>query len=123
MEQELPEVTKVIVEVFLDFSEESDKALKTLLAVAEELLDQHIWVDVIPHHVWFSDPLEAEAMDLPRIVINGKIRFIGKAPEKNEVKSAIMERIGAPFVKSEDVGIESIRFFDGGFKEITFVST
>jgi hypothetical protein len=34
-----------------------------------------------------------------------------------------MERIGTPFVKSEDMGIESIRFFDGGFKELAFVST
>lgn len=122
MEQELPEVAKVIVEIYLDFSEESDKALKTLLSVAEELLDEHIWVDVIPHHVWFASPLEAEVMDLPKIVINGKIRFIGKAPDKSEMISAIRERVGMPPIKSEEVELEATRYFDGGFREVSFAS-
>ncbi|MEM1634596.1 MAG: thioredoxin family protein [Thermosphaera sp.] len=123
MEQEFPEVAKVIVEIYLDFSEESDKALKTLLSVAEELLDEHIWVDVIPHHVWFTDPLEAEVMDLPKIIINGKIRFIGRAPDRAEIISAIRERIGMPAIKSEEIEIETARYFDGGFREVAFASS
>jgi len=64
------EVTKVIVEVQLDFSEESDEALRTLFAVAEELLDKHnIWVEIIPTHIWFVDPVQAEMSDFPKIFI------------------------------------------------------
>jgi len=108
-------VTKVIVEIRLDFSEESDEALRTLFQVAEELLDKYnIWVEIIPEHLWFDDPLEAESMDLPQIFINGKLRFIGKVPSKNELKSAIMERIGVTPTRREEAGIGVTKLYDGG---------
>ncbi|MEM4825174.1 MAG: hypothetical protein QW354_04795, partial [Desulfurococcaceae archaeon] len=68
------DMSKVIVEIQLDLSEESDTALRTLFNAAEELLDRYgVWVEIIPIHIWSNDPLESETMDLPRIYINGKL--------------------------------------------------
>ncbi|MCY0868654.1 MAG: thioredoxin family protein [Desulfurococcus sp.] len=108
-------VVKVIVEVRLDFSEESDKALRRVFYVAEELLDKYgVWVEIIPEHVWFTDPLEAEVMDLPQIYINGKLRFIGRAPSISDLKSAIMEKVGVQPAKREEAGIVGTKLYDGG---------
>ncbi len=115
---------KVIVEIQLDFSEESDKALRVLFNVAEELLDKHgIWVEIVPVHLWFADPLESELADLPKIFINGKLRFIGRAPSRKELIEAIMSHVGTPPVKTE---LSAIKFgkvnFDGGLPEVALVA-
>lgn len=117
--------TKVIVEVQLDFSDESDKALRALFSIAEELLDKYnLWVEIIPVHLWFADPLEAEASDLPRIFINGKLRFIGRTPRKGELVDAILEHAGLPPKPSESVysTISTKMNFDGGLPEVVLVS-
>lgn len=120
---ELENISKVIVEIQLDFSEESDEALRLLFQVAEELLDRDgIWVEIIPVHIWLDDPLEAESMDLPRIFINGKLRFIGKVPSKKELKSAIMERVGVTPVNKEESSINATRLYDGGVGDAVLVS-
>lgn len=118
------EVTKVIVEIQLDFSEESDKALRLLFNVAEELLDRYnLWVEIVPVHVWFVDPLEAELADLPKIFINGKLRFIGKAPSRGELVKAIIEHVGLPPGKSEvATQVYAKVGFDGGLPEVSLVS-
>jgi hypothetical protein len=118
------EISKVIVEVQLDFSEESDKALKVLFNVAEELLDKYnLWVEIIPVHLWFTDPLEAELSDLPKIFINGKLRFIGKAPSKREATKAILEHAGLPPKTSESTGFNYVRAdFDGGLPDAVLAS-
>lgn len=117
------EVNKVTVEIQLDFSYESDKALRTLFNVAEELLDKYnIWVEIIPVHVWFIDPLESEIADLPKIFINGKLRFIGRAPARKELIEAIMNHIGLPPKKApQPTTIFGKVNFDGGFPEVALV--
>lgn len=117
------DVSKVIVEIQLDFSDESDKALKTLFNVAEELLDKYnLWVEIIPVHLWFTDPLEAEATDLPKIFINGKLRFIGKSPSKRELTTAILEHAGIPPKTSESGAPIHVKInFDGGLPEVALV--
>lgn len=117
-------VNKVIVEVQLDFSEESDKALKTLFNIAEELLDKFsLWVEIIPVHLWFTDPFEAEAADLPKIYINGKLRFIGKAPSRRELVMAIKEYAGLPprEPETQSKAVFAKINFDGGFPEAAIV--
>ncbi|MEM3926423.1 MAG: thioredoxin family protein [Desulfurococcaceae archaeon] len=117
------DMSKVIVEIQLDLSEESDTALRTLFNAAEELLDRYgVWVEIIPIHIWSNDPLESETMDLPRIYINGKLRFIGRAPSKKELISAIMERIGTPPKRAETSAISTKVFFDGGFSEASMIT-
>lgn len=118
-------ITKVIVEVQLDFSEESDKALRALFNVAEELLDKYsLWVEIIPVHLWFTDPLEAEVSDLPRIFINGKLRFIGRAPRRGELLDAILEHAGLPPKPSESTysAVHTKINFDGGLPEVALVN-
>lgn len=111
---------KVIVEVQLDFSEESDKTLRTLFEVAEELLDKHnIWVEIVPTHIWFTDPLEVEMADLPKVFINGKLRFIGRTPTKKELVEAILSHVGLPAERSkQSIPLPSRVTFDGGFPEV-----
>lgn len=123
MEERLQEMTKVVVEIHLDFTEESDKALRTLFEVAEELLEtKGVWVDIIPVHLWFENPIEADLNDLPKVFINGKLRFIGKAPSRKELISAILERVGSITTKREEPVVESTRFFDGGFSDVALVT-
>lgn len=113
------ETRKVIVEIQLDFSEESDNALRTLFNVAEELLDKHnLWVEIIPTHLWFKDPVEAEISDLPKIFINGKLRFIGKSPGRKELIQAILEHAGLPPIRAEISPDYHVKMdFDGGLPE------
>lgn len=123
MEERLQEMTKVVVEIHLDFTEESDKALRTLFEVAEELLEtKGVWVDIIPVHLWFENPIEADLNDLPKVFINGKLRFIGKAPSRKELVSAILERVGSVTTKKEEPIVESTRFFDGGFSDVALAT-
>jgi len=115
---------KVIVEVHLDFSEESDVALRVLFNVAEELLDKRgLWVEIIPVHLWFTDPLEAETSDLPKVFINGKLRFVGRAPRRKELVEAILEHAGLPPKQPEgSQGSIPIKAnFDGGLPEVALV--
>ena len=98
--------SKVIVEVQLDFSDESDRALKILLQVGEELLDKYgLWVEIIPVHIWFVDPIEAESSDLPKIFINGKLRFIGRSPTRREIINAILEHVNIPYKSTESMRV------------------
>jgi hypothetical protein len=120
---ELSDVEKVVVEIQLDFSVESDKALKTLFDVAEELLDKYnTWVEIIPIHVWLADPFESEIADLPKIFINGKLRFIGRAPSKKELKEAIMSHVGLPRRREQQPTLILGKVnFDGGFPEVALI--
>lgn len=113
-------VEKVVVEIQLDFSEESDTALRTVFSVAEELLDKYnIWVEILPVHLWFVDPLEQELADLPKIFINGHLRFIGKAPSRKELIEAILSHVGMPPRRSMHyASILGKVNFDGGLPEV-----
>ncbi|MEZ0393524.1 MAG: hypothetical protein ABWK00_00530 [Desulfurococcaceae archaeon] len=93
-ELEAEVIARVQVELHLGFDEESDKALLTTWLVAERLLDAGIWVDVIPHNYWVGSDLRLEAMDLPKVVINGRVMFIGRAPTEDELMDAITSRLG-----------------------------
>ncbi|OYT38637.1 MAG: hypothetical protein B6U89_05475 [Desulfurococcales archaeon ex4484_58] len=84
----------VQVQIYLAFDEESEKALETAWIVAEELLDENIWVEIEPIHIWIDDPLGTNIYDLPKIVINGKVMFIGRAPSRKELLEAILDRVG-----------------------------
>lgn len=110
---------KVVVEIQLDFSEESDKTLRTLFEVAEEMLDKYnIWVEIIPVHLWFTDPLESELADLPKVFINGRLRFIGRPPSKKEIIEAILSHAGLPPERPRSSSpIPTKINFDGGFPE------
>lgn len=112
-------VDKVVVEVQLDFSEESDKTLRTIFEVAEEMLDKYnIWVEIIPVHLWFADPLESELADLPKVFINGRLRFIGRSPSKKEIVEAILNHVGLPPERTKVHSPIPTRInFDGGFPE------
>jgi len=112
------DVTKVIVELHLDLSEESDNAIRVAFNVAEELLDKHnVWVEIIPVHIWFTDPIEQGSADLPRIFINGKLRFIGRAPTKKELADAIREHISIPPRRPRAQEITHTGVFDGGLPQ------
>jgi hypothetical protein len=113
------DITKVIVELHLDLSEESDEALRVAFSVAEELLDKYnIWVEVIPVHVWFTDPIEQSALDLPKIFINGKLRFIGRAPRRDELIKAIREHVNLPPRRANAWEAVPTRTFDGGLPQV-----
>lgn len=119
MSAESADVVKVIVELHLDFSEESDNALRVAFSVAEELLDKYnIWVEIIPVHLWFTDPIEQDAVDLPKIYINGKLRFIGRSPSKKELIEAIREHINIPPRRASTWEITFTKTFDGGLPQI-----
>lgn len=116
-------ITKVIVEVQLDFSEESDNVLRTLFSIAEELLDKNnIWVEIIPVHLWFTNPLEAEVSDLPKVFINGKLRFIGRAPNRRELIQAVLEHAGLPPARADVQQTYQVNMdFDGGLPEASLI--
>jgi hypothetical protein len=107
---------RVEVVLFLDFEDESEKALHTAWEVAEELLDkENIWVDIVPIHVWVTDPIGMEYPDLPKIVINGKTRFIGRAPSREELIDAIKEGLNEKGYLREKAFITAARIWDQGF--------
>ena len=122
MSIESDDIVKVVVELYLDLSEESDNALRLVFNIAEELLDKHnIWVEIIPVHVWFTDPIEQEAMDLPKIFINGKLRFIGRTPTRRELIEAIKEHINIPPRRASAWEITYTRILDGGLPQVAEV--
>jgi len=84
----------VQLRLYLDFSEESEKALRIAWELAEELLEKNILVEVEPIHEWLDTAAGLGIQDYPRIVINGKVMFIGRAPSKQELLEAIMDRLG-----------------------------
>jgi hypothetical protein len=113
------DIIKVIVELHLDLSEESDNAIRVAFSVAEELLDKHnIWVEIIPIHVWLTDPIEQNSVDLPKIFINGKLRFIGRAPTRKELAEAIREHINIPPRKATTPETVYTRVFNGGLPQV-----
>ncbi len=91
MEREPP---KVQIVLYLGFDEESEKALKNVWNVAQEILEKYgVWVEVIPYHIWVHDPTGIMFPDLPRIEINGRVMAIGKTPSKEELIDMILSRV------------------------------
>jgi len=113
---------KVQVRIYLDFSEESEKAINTAWHVAEEMLDEYgVWVEIEPIHLWVTDPLGTEILDLPKIEINGKTMFIGRAPTHRELIEAILDRIGKPLVKPRAREVVVISDGKDGFCEAVII--
>jgi len=112
---------KVQLRLYLDFSDESEEALRISWLVAEELLDKNIFVEVEPIHQWFNDLLDEYNEDLPKIFINGKLMFIGRAPSREELIDAILDRIGK-YIKSASSD-EKIAYVDDreGFCEVEMI--
>ncbi len=87
---------RVQVVLYLGFDEESEKALKLVWDIAQEILDKYgVWVEVIPYHIWVHDPIGLMNPDLPKIVINGKTMAIGRTPSREELIDMILSRIFA----------------------------
>jgi len=112
---------KVQLRLYLDFSDESEEALRISWLVAEELLERNIFVEVEPIHQWFNDLLDEYNEDLPKIFINGKLMFIGRAPSREELIDAIFDRIGK-YIKPVS-GDEKIVYVDDreGFCEVEII--
>lgn len=95
---------KVEIKLTLGFNEESEKALKIAWKVAQKILEEYgVWVEVIPVHLWYHDPLGIEIPDLPIIEVNGKVMSIGKAPSEEELEDIILSRIYAKEKQSMDL--------------------
>ncbi len=86
-------MTKIRVVVHLGFDDESDKALQVAWDVAQKLLDEGVWVELIPDHVILPDLLGNEWAELPKIEINGWIAVIGRAPDPDELYTLIMSAV------------------------------
>ncbi len=86
-------MTKIRVVVHLGFDDESDKALQVAWEVAQKLLDEGVWVELIPDHVILTDLLGNEWAELPKIEINGWIAVIGRAPDPDELYTLIMSAV------------------------------
>jgi hypothetical protein len=115
-------VGRAEVVLFLDFEDESEKALHIAWEVAEELLDkENIWVDIVPVHIWVTDPIGMDYPDLPKIIINGKTRFIGRAPSREELIEAIKEGLNEKGYLHERAFITAARIWDQGFLAATII--
>lgn len=114
------DMDRVQVILYLDFSEESDKALRIVFQVAEELIAKNIFVEVEPIHMWSFNLFDSFTPDLPQIFINGKLMFIGRAPSKDELINAILDRIGKSrrFIEVEGLSFNEV---DEGFREVEVV--
>ncbi|WP_440059544.1 hypothetical protein ACSU1N_07095 [Thermogladius sp. 4427co] len=114
---------RVELYIVLGFDEESDKALKIAWDVAEKMLEKGIWVVITPVHEWLADPLLNEYSDYPKIYINGRLMFIGRAPSEDELVKAIEDRLGikTKFAREEGV-VEGLKGQEG-FREVVFVIT
>lgn len=110
-------INKVQLIIYLDFSSESDKALQTAWRVANDLLEEGVWVEIEPVHMWLNDPLES-SVDLPKIYINGKLMFIGRAPSYTELKDAILDRIGKHIIKKFEEETIINNELREGFREV-----
>lgn len=94
---------RVQVVIVMGFDEESDKALLTTWRVAQRLLDKYgVWVEIIPVNTWINDPMRLMTPDLPRIEINGKLMFIGRAPEEDELEEKILSSMSAPVLRGAE---------------------
>ena len=112
------EIDRVQIRLMLDFSEESEKALETAWSVANELLEKHnVWVEIEPIHYWINDPLNSEAYDFPKIYINGKLMFIGRAPSRTELINAIFDRIGKQVNRKYGEETVFVKEYEDGFCE------
>jgi len=117
-EEIIVEPVKVQVTIYLGFDDESDKALQVAWSVAKKLLEhRNIWVEIIPVHIWLTDPIGLEIPDLPKILVNGRTAFIGRAPSEEELIDYIMDRLGeTPPTRQEGVVFAAIYhtgFFEG----------
>ncbi|MEM0379909.1 MAG: hypothetical protein QXW87_03190 [Desulfurococcaceae archaeon] len=110
-------LNRVQLIIYLDFSNESEKALQTAWRVANELIEENIWVDIEPIHVWVNDVIE-NTIDLPKIYINGKLMFIGRAPSYTELKEAILDRLGKYIDKRIEEESVIKNEFENGFREV-----
>lgn len=111
---------RVQVILYLDFSEESDKALQVAFEVAEELIEKNIFVEVEPIHMWNFNLFDSFTPDLPQVFINGKLMFIGRAPGREELINAILDRLGK---SRRIIEVEGLTFneVDEGFREVEVV--
>lgn len=110
-------IDKVQLIIYVDFGNESEKALQTAWRVADDLFERNIWVEVEPIHIWLSDPLE-NSIDLPKIYINGKLMFIGRAPSYTELREAILDRIGKHIDRKFEEEIVINNELENGFREV-----
>jgi hypothetical protein len=116
---EEPDV-KAEVYLVLGFDEESDKALRVAWSVAEKMIEKGVWVVVTPTHEWLTDPMLVEMSDYPKVFVNGRLMFIGRAPSEDELVKAIEDRLGLKVKpRSEETAIQGSRS-DGGFREVVF---
>ncbi|NAZ27617.1 MAG: hypothetical protein GU348_05695 [Thermogladius sp.] len=116
---EEPDV-KAEVYLVLGFDEESDKALRVAWNVAEKMLEKGVWVVVTPTHEWLTDPMLTEMSDYPKVFVNGRLMFIGRAPSEDELVKAIEDRLGLKVKpRSEETALQGLRN-DEGFREVVF---
>ncbi len=82
---------RVDVVVYLGFDEESDKLLKLVWDVAQDILDKYgVWVEITPVNIWL---MGYNVPELPRLEINGKTMIIGRVPSKEELIDMILSRV------------------------------
>ncbi|WFO76202.1 hypothetical protein J4526_05055 [Desulfurococcaceae archaeon MEX13E-LK6-19] len=119
------DVPKVEIKLTLGFNEESEKALRTAWKIAQKILEEYgVWVEVIPIHVWYQDPLGLEVPDLPIIEVNGRVMSIGKAPSEEELEDVILSRIYAKGKQSTDLfALASIQRNNPVFENGAWVET
>lgn len=116
-DEALRDVDRVQVQMYLDFSDESEKAIQVAWKVANDLLERNIWVEVEPIHTWLVDPIEG-AIDLPKVFINGKLMFIGRAPTYAELVDAILDRVGKRVDRKLEGELVVSADYDNGFCEV-----
>ena len=121
-EEIIIEPIKVQVTIYLGFDDESDKALQTAWNVAKKLLEQkNIWVEIIPVHIWLTDPIGLEIPDLPKILINGRTAFIGRAPSEEELIDYIMDRLGETTPPRQEGIVFAATYYTGFFEGAAMV--
>ncbi len=121
-ELETNNMDRVQVRLYLDFSDESEKALRIAWEVAEELFEKNIWVEIEPIHYWLNNPIDSEIYDFPKIMINGKLMFIGRAPSKQELIDAIMDRVGKYVEREVDEEQLTVKDYEDGFCEVEIIN-
>ncbi len=121
-ELEVNNMDRVQVRLYLDFSDESEKALRIAWEVAEELFEKNIWVEIEPIHYWLNNPIDSEIYDFPKIMINGKLMFIGRAPSKQELIDAIMDRVGKYVEREVDEEQLTVKDYGDGFCEVEIIN-
>ncbi len=121
-EEIIIEPIKVQVTIYLGFDDESDKALQTAWNVAKKLLEQkNIWVEIIPVHIWLTDPIGLEIPDLPKILVNGRTAFIGRAPSEEELIDYIMDRLGETPPPRQEDSVFAATYYTNFFEGVAMV--